>query len=149
MSDKRLFMKNQMGILKPLHEVFEAVVDNNKLNKYFVSKGSDSLESNKTITWRWDDYNATHDIKVLKVEKDKYISFNWNVGNAETLTEIFFEKRNDNLTLVKITEKDWSADYEGATHLMGQTEGWTNFLCCLKAYVEHGIDLRAGGVVKE
>lgn len=149
MSDKRIYMKTQMGILKPLSEVFDAVADNNKMNKYFISNGSGRLESNKKITWRWDDYDATHDIKVIKVEPDKYISFNWDVGNVETLTEIFFEKRTDNLTLVKITEKDWALDFESVNHLMGQTEGWTHFLCCLKAYVEHGIDLRAGGVVRD
>ena len=28
--------------------------------------------------------------------------------------------------------------------LMGQTEGWANFLACLKAYLEYGINLRKG-----
>jgi hypothetical protein len=31
---------------------------------------------------------------------------------------------------------------------MGQVEGWTHFLCCLKAYLEYGINLRTGGVIK-
>jgi hypothetical protein len=28
--------------------------------------------------------------------------------------------------------------------LMGNTEGWANFLACLKAYLEYGINLRKG-----
>ncbi len=27
----------------------------------------------------------------------------------------------------------------------GNTEGWANFLACLKAYLEFGINLRKGG----
>ena len=32
----------------------------------------------------------------------------------------------------------------GLAWLKGNTEGWANFLACLKAYVEHGINLRKG-----
>ena len=58
------------------------------------------------------------------------------------------EPKGDNQTLVKITESDWSADFQGANRCMGQVEGWTNFLCCLKAYLEYGVNLRVGGVIK-
>jgi uncharacterized protein YndB with AHSA1/START domain len=148
MSEQILIAKTQMGILKPLHKVFEAIVNNNKMNKYFISTGSGRIESGKLITWTWDDYNATHKIKVEKVEKDKYISLKWDGSGVETLTEIFFEQKSENLTLVKITESGWSVDFQGANRCMAQTEGWTHFLCCLKAYVEYNIDLRLGGIIR-
>ena len=49
---------------------------------------------------------------------------------------------------IKITESDWPADYKGANQCMEQVEGWTNFLCCLKAYLEYGINLRVGAFIK-
>jgi hypothetical protein len=54
----------------------------------------------------------------------------------------------DQNTVVKITESSWTADFKGAKQCMGQVEGWTHFLCCLKAYLEYGINLREGGVIK-
>jgi hypothetical protein len=35
-------------------------------------------------------------------------------------------------------------DEDGVKRAMGQTAGWTYFLACLKAYVQHGINLRLG-----
>jgi hypothetical protein len=36
-------------------------------------------------------------------------------------------------------------DQAGINWLKGNTEGWANFLACLKAYLEYGINLRKGG----
>ena len=37
-----------MGILKPAHEVFEAIVDPDKMNKYFITTSTGKMESGKT-----------------------------------------------------------------------------------------------------
>lgn len=140
-------VNTKLGILKPVSEVFEAIADNEKMSGYFISSGSSRMESGKTITWYWADYNATHDIKVQKVEKDKFISFKWDGSGVETLTEIELIAKNENHTFVKITESEWPADAKGALRCAGQTEGWTNFLLCLKAYLEYSIDLRPGGLI--
>jgi uncharacterized protein YndB with AHSA1/START domain len=47
-------------------------------------------------------------------------------------------------TLVTINETGWPMDLEGVQRALGQTGGWTDFLSCLKAYVQHGINLRLG-----
>jgi len=36
-------------------------------------------------------------------------------------------------------------DDVGINWLKSNTEGWANFLACLKAYLEYGINLRKGG----
>jgi hypothetical protein len=46
--------------------------------------------------------------------------------------------------VVSITEKSRENDEAGIKWLMGNTEGWANFLACLKAYLEYGINLRKG-----
>ena len=96
----------------------------------------------------WEDFEAEIVIKVGKIETDKTVSFAWNGSGVECVVVITLEPRGENQTLVKIAEADWPADYKGATQCMGQVEGWTHFLCCLKAYLEYGINLRVGGVIK-
>ena len=148
MSEERIKTKVQMGILKPAHEVFEAIVDPGKMNKYFITTSTGRMESAKTLTWSWEDYDAVHEVKVQNVEKDKLVSFKWEGSGVECLVVITLEQKGENRTLVKITESDWPADFQGAARCMGQVEGWTNFLCCLKAYLEYGVNLRVGGVIK-
>jgi len=48
MSEKRIKTKVQMGILKPAYEVFEAIVDPDKMNKYFITTSTGRMESRKT-----------------------------------------------------------------------------------------------------
>ena len=148
MSEDTIKAKVQMGILKPANEVFEAIVDPEKMNKYFITTSTGRMESGKTLTWSWEDFDATMDIKVKEIEKDKLVSFTWQGSGIECLVEILLEQKNENQTLIRITESEWSADFKGANQCIGQVEGWTHFLCCLKAYLEYDINLRVGGVIK-
>ena len=148
MSNKNLTVNTQMGILKPIQEVFEAIVNPEKMSGYFISSGNGRMESGKTIKWVWEDYGVEHDIKVQKVEKDKFISFKWSASGIETLVEFTLEEKGENKTLVKVKETEWPLDEKGVERCMGQTQGWVNMLCCLKAYVEYDINLRAGSLIK-
>ena len=47
-------------------------------------------------------------------------------------------------TIVTVTEKSRDKDEAGLKWLMQNTEGWANFLACLKAWLEYGINLRKG-----
>jgi len=75
MSEERIKTKVQMGILKPAHEIFDAIVDPEKMNKYFISKSTGRMESGKSLIWTWEDFDATHEVRVKDVEKDKLASF--------------------------------------------------------------------------
>ena len=148
MSENKLKVNLYMGILKPVHDIFEAIVDPEKMKKYFISKSTGRIEGGKTLKWTWEDFDAEHEIKVKQVEKDKLVSFTWDGSGVECTVNISFESKEANKTLIRITEEEWTPDFEGAKRCMGQVEGWTHFLCCLKAYLEHGINLRVGGVIK-
>lgn len=58
-------------ILKPANEVFEAIVDPEKMSNYWFSSGTERLERDKTIAWRYDEYNAEVVIRVLEIEESK------------------------------------------------------------------------------
>ena len=55
----------KLKILKPANEVFEAIVDPEKMSNYWFSSGTGRVEQGKTITWRYDEYNAEGVINVL------------------------------------------------------------------------------------
>jgi len=148
MSEERIKTKVQMEILKPAHKVFEAIVDPDKMSRYFITTSTGRMESGKTLTWTWEDFDAAHEVKVQNVEQDKLVSFTWEGSGIECLVVITLEPKGKNQTLIKITESDWPVDFKGATRCMGQVEGWTHFLCCLKAYLEYDVNLRVGGVIK-
>ena len=83
-------------------------------------------------------------IRVGKIEKDRYISFYWDIDGIELLVEITLTSIDNTSTIVTITEKGRKNDEAGIKWLKGNTEGWANFLACLKAYLEYGINLRKG-----
>ena len=148
MTDDRIKAKVQLGILQSASEIFEAVVNPDIMTRYFISGSTGRMESGKTLTWTWTDYEGEHEIKVGKIEKDKVVSFEWSGSGVNCVVVITLEPKGNDKTLVMITESEWPADYKGANQCMGQVEGWTHFLMCMKAYLEYGIDLRIGGVLK-
>jgi len=38
-----------MGILKPAHQVYQAIVNPEKMNKYFITTSTGRMESSKTL----------------------------------------------------------------------------------------------------
>ena len=148
MKNDDLEVKVQLGILKPTRDVFEAIVDPEKMSKYFISRGSDRLDRSHDIAWHWDDVGVELSIRVKEIIPDSAISFSWSASGVEALVTINLEPVDENLTIVKISESFWPADADGITRCLGQTQGWTHMLSCLKAYLEYGINLRSGGIVR-
>jgi uncharacterized protein YndB with AHSA1/START domain len=139
-----LEIKAALQMLKPVDVVFDAIIDPVKMSNYFISKSSGKMEDGKKIMWRFPEFDMDFPVRVGKIEKNKYISFYWDVDGIELLTEITLTQRANNSTLVSVTEKSRENDEAGIKWLMGNTEGWANFLACLKAYLEYGINLRKG-----
>jgi uncharacterized protein YndB with AHSA1/START domain len=83
-------------------------------------------------------------VRVKKIEKDKFISFLWTATGVETRVEMKLEPVGSNTTLVSIVENGWPKDDKGIARLVEQTHGWVHFLCGLKVYLEHGINIRIG-----
>lgn len=143
MEKKELTIKVAIQILKPVSEVFEAIVDPEKMANYFIAKGSGRMEEGKEIEWKFPEFDMQFPITVGKIEKDSYVSYYWDVNEKKNLVEITLAPFGKD-TVVTVTEKGMENNEEGISWLMGNTEGWANFLACLKAYVEYGINLRKG-----
>jgi uncharacterized protein YndB with AHSA1/START domain len=139
-----LEVKAALQILKPAHEVYEAIIDPEEMSNYFISKGSGKMEEGRRIIWRFPEFDADFPIRVGKLEADKYISYYWEVDGKELLVEMTLTPVDGDATVVAITEKGRENDEAGIKWLIGNTEGWANFLACLKAYLEYGVNLRNG-----
>lgn len=141
---KNLEIEAKMQVLAPAHEIFEAIVDPAKMAHYFISQSTGRMEEGKTLQWKFPEFEALSPVKVDKVEKDQYVSYYWGEEGKELLVEITLTTRDVNKTLVTVTEKSMPNNEAGLKWLSGNTFGWSNFLACLKAYVEYGINLRKG-----
>ena len=138
----------QTRILRPVAEVFEAVVKSEHMKHYFLDAASSDLIEGKQVTWHWDHYGE-NPVTVKKVVENKLIelaidSKEWDktTDEAYEVRVIFeFEELEDG-TMLSISEQGWKTDAEGLKGSHDNCGGWTHMAMCLKAYLEHGIDLR-------
>jgi uncharacterized protein YndB with AHSA1/START domain len=133
MEDKALEVKAALQIQKPAHEVFEAIVDPDKMSNYFISKSTGRMEEGKNLIWNFSEFDMEVPVRVGKIETDKYTSYYWSgVDGKELFVEMTLTPGNNISTIVSITEKGMKNVEAGIRWLSGNTEGWTNFLACLK-----------------
>lgn len=144
METKTLEIKTAIQIQKPVNEVFEAIVDPVKMSHYFISKSSGKMEEGKRLKWQFPEFDLEFPVRVGKIEINKYISFYWEIDGIELLVEMTLTDKDHSSTVVTITEKSRKNDEAGIKWLTGNTAGWANFLACLKAFLEYGINLRKG-----
>jgi uncharacterized protein YndB with AHSA1/START domain len=144
MGKELLEIKAAIQILKPAAEVFEAIVDPAKMSGYFISESTGRMEEGKQLIWRFPEFDMDVPVRVGRIEKDTYISYYWEDAGKEMLVEMSLSPSSGQATVVRVTEKSRENDEAGIKWLKGNTEGWANFLACLKAYLEYGINLRKG-----
>ena len=128
-------------IQKPIEEVFEGIVNPEKMTKYFISESSGRLETGKEVIWKFPEFEDKFPVKEINVKNNNSISFVWD---PETIVKITLEKLPDNSTIVRVNENSKELSEENLKWAIENSGGWANFLACLKAYLEYGIQLRKG-----
>ncbi len=144
MTHKAIQVKTQLEIAQPAHRVFEAIVNPDEMSHFFISSGTDRMQGGKSVHWKFDKGGGL-DIRAERVEPDRLVSFFWSASGIETLVTMELTPVGERGALVKISESEWPPDERGIARCMEQTQGWVHFLCCMKAYLEHGINLRKSG----
>ena len=141
-------------IAKPVHDVFEAVVDPSKLSRFFATGAGTAgrLATGATVTWDFHDFPGAFPVRVEHVIEDKKVVLHWASGDDaepgqpfvphDNRVTITFEALEDGRTLVTITEEGWARTDRGTSRALANTEGWAGMLAALKVWVEHGINLR-------
>lgn len=144
-------------IARPVHDVFEAVADPDQLSRYFTTGGAKGrMDTGATVMWDFHDFPGAFPVEVVEVEQDRKIVFRWqaNEGVSEgaplvdvdykTEVTMIFEPLDDGRTLISVTEHGWRETQTGLNGSYGNCMGWTQMICALKAWLEHGINLREG-----
>lgn len=137
----RLESNASIQIQRPIEDVFEGIVNPEKMTKYFISESSGQLESGKEVIWKFPEFEDKFPIKEIKIENNSSISFVWD---PETVVIIKLEKLPDNSTIVRVNENGKELNEDKLKWALENSGGWANFLACMKAYLEYGIQLRKG-----
>ncbi|WP_232696476.1 SRPBCC family protein [Brevibacillus daliensis] len=136
-------------IIKPANEVFEAFVDPAEIRNFWFSSSSDRWEQGKTVTLRYDEYDAQGDIEVLEVEINKKIVFKWGANGDGHIVTITLKELEKSSTIIEVNEDGFNENDDNfISQLIDNKEGWVYMLTCLKAYLEFGVKNLRAGLVK-
>ncbi len=137
-------------ILKPASEVFEAFVDPAKISNFWFSHSSERWEEGKTITLKYEEYNAELDIDIKEIEKNKKIVFQWGGDEEGHTITITLKELEPHSTIIEVLEEGFNeSDDDFVNQLIDNKEGWVFMLTSLKAYLEFGVNKLRGGLVKD
>jgi uncharacterized protein YndB with AHSA1/START domain len=134
-------------IARPVADVFEAVVNPQQLSSYFTTGGASApLAEGATVLWKFGDHPGEFPVRVSRLIRNERIEFSWDAeeGGYQTQVVMTFEPLTDGTTLVRVAEGFWRESPTGLKSSYLNCSGWTQMLCCLKAWAEHGISLRRG-----
>ncbi len=137
----RLISTASLQIQKPIHEVFEAIVEPEQMTQYFISESSGPMATGAELLWKFPEFPDRYPVTKIHVETNKSISFVWD---PETVVKINLKAYKDNSTIVSVSEDGKENNEKNLQWLIQNTGGWANFLACMKAYLEYGIQLRKG-----
>ena len=137
-------------VSRPVAEVYEAVADPGLLSRYFTTGGAKGrLETGATVSWDFHDFPGAFPVEVVAAEPGERIVLRWEANEDgpagyKTLVTITFEPVGEERTKVTIAEEGWRETEAGLRASYGNCMGWSQMLCALKAWLEHGINLREG-----
>ncbi len=137
----KLIAKASIQISRSAETVFEAIVNPEHMTRYFISESSGRMETGKELSWKFPEFPEVFTVKKILAEKARMVSFVWDEA---TVVRIKLEQQADRSTVVSVSEEGKVNNEENIKWVIGNTEGWANFLACMKAYLEYGVELRKG-----
>lgn len=139
----------QTKIQRPVTEVFDAIVNDSTICNYFTDKTSGPLLEGQRIIWTWDTWGdfavivkriVENELIHLELDSQEWKKTKHRAYKVEVFLEM--EPLDDGSTMLSISEQGWLTDESGLKGSHDNCSGWTHMAMCLKAFVEHGIDLR-------
>lgn len=135
--------KSELGIRKPVKEVFEAFTNPDITTKFWYTHSTGNLEVGATIEWKWEMYNLVIPVTVIEIVENQKILIEWGEGIHRSTVVWEFNSVNDNLTFLTIKNYNFQgSDDELLNQIKDSTKGFTFVLSGLKAWLEHNLQLR-------
>ena len=130
-------VKVTMLIRKPVAEVFNAFVDPNITTQFWFDRASGALNQGATVTWYWDHYGVSAQVKVVTLDTNRRLVIEWPAR-----AQWDFEARADGTTFVTITASGFEGTLqEQYQQALDQTEGFNLVIAACKAWLEFGVRL--------
>ncbi|MGX1432398.1 uncharacterized protein YndB with AHSA1/START domain [Cytobacillus horneckiae] len=134
-------VKAEMLIRRPVEEVFEAFVNPEVTTKFWFTKSSGRLETEKLVTWDWEMYGVSDQVYVEDLQLNKRILIK---SSDSTKTEWVFDSRTNKETFVTIVNSGFKGNEDDIVNqAVDSMGGYTMVLCALKALLEHNVILNA------
>jgi uncharacterized protein YndB with AHSA1/START domain len=135
------FAETGLLVRRPVHEVFEAIIDPELTSQFWFSKGSRRLEVGRQVQWDWEMYDVSVQVTATEIEPDKRIVIEWPGYSGPTTVEWTFTSLPDG-TFVGVTESGFTGTGDDLVKFVADsTQGFSLMLAGLKALLEHGIRL--------
>jgi uncharacterized protein YndB with AHSA1/START domain len=118
----------------PIAKVWEAITQAKHTQKFFVEKVTGDFGPGlDPVQWHWKKWGTFSQWPTI-YQKEKQLEFVWEDHNKKYLTIVTFTlKKKGKLVELQISESGWKqADLKNA---FANCEGWTMYLCYLKAYL--------------
>jgi uncharacterized protein YndB with AHSA1/START domain len=137
-------------VSRPPAEVYEAVADPAQLSRYFTTGGAEGrLETGAIVSWEFQDFPGAFPVEIVEAAPGERIVLRWAANDEgpagySTTVTFAFEATEDGRTRVSVAEEGWRQTAAGLAASYGNCMGWSQMLCALKAWLEHGINLREG-----
>ena len=135
---------------RPAAAVYEAVADPATLSRYFTTGGARGrLETGTTAIWDFADFPGAFPVEVVEAVPAERIVLRWGsdeeaAGTYRTTVTFRFEALPDDRTAVTVAEEGWRDTPAGLKASYSNCMGWSQMLCAMKVWLEHGINLREG-----
>ena len=134
--------KAEMQIRKPVAEVFEAFIDPVITSRFWFTKGSARLDAQKEVTWEWEMYNFSVQIRVKELVRNKHLAVEWTGYESPTTIVWKFTELPDNTTFVSVTNSGFKGEGDHVVkQALDATEGFAFVLAGAKAFLEHNVEL--------
>jgi len=134
----------QMLIRKPAKVVFEALINPEVTVNFWFTKSSGRLEPGKTVTWAWEMYNVTAEVRVGEIIENRRIAIAWGEPSTSVVFELEAYAPDQTYVVIRHFGFHETGDALIAA-LKDSTGGFTTLLDGMKAYLEHGIQLHLTG----
>jgi uncharacterized protein YndB with AHSA1/START domain len=131
----------------PVAQAYEAVADPAQLRQHFTMGGAvGRMETGATVTWDFADFPGAFPVQVIEADPPQRLVFDWSHPSGEGMNRVIFRFQSVGADRCKVivSESGWTADAEGLKAAYGNCMGWSHMLAAMKAWLDHGIQLRPG-----
>ena len=139
----------QTRICRSPAEVFDAIVQPQQLQEYFVDRAEGEWHEGQAVVWHWEQW-GDYPVQVIALDRPRRIELEIDSTAWKKTTDAGYPVRivmeltelDDGGTMLQIRESGWQVDTSGLKASHENCSGWTHMAMCLKAYLEHGLDMR-------